>query len=165
MARPFLWSIALVHLGFSITASFFVSSEDIPQSGITKALDICVQQKLPGSETHFSLWLLRDQKRKSEEVFVEMCTCKSGYGREQEDRKQRSFLGNRSLTRPRSVQRWKRNFIGKFFYSGDFASHVPSALISIAEVKFPSKTFYLYCFKTILLPWLVCYITLVFKGF
>lgn len=44
-----------MHLGFSVTTPFFVSAEDIPQSGITKALDISVLQKLPGSETHFSL--------------------------------------------------------------------------------------------------------------
>lgn len=88
-----------------------------------------------------------------------------GMAREQEDRKQRPYLSYRRLTRPGSVQRRKRNFIGKFFYSGDFTSHIPSVLISAIEVDLSSKSFYLYYFEIRLLPLLVCYITLVFKGF
>lgn len=84
--------------------------------------------------------------------------------REQEDRKQRPYLSYRRLTRPGSVQRRQRNFIGKFFYSGD-CSHIPSVLSSVIEVDLSSKSFYLYYFEIRLLPLLVCYITLVFKGF
>lgn len=147
--------------------SLSISSEDIPQSGTTKALDICVQQKLPESEIHFSLWLLRDQKQKSEEVFLGACEHKSGSGGEQESWKQRSYLSCRTLPRPGSVQRWNRNFIGKFFYSGDFSSphHIPSVLISIIEVNISSESFYHYYFEIRLLPLIVCYRTLVFKGF
>lgn len=111
--------------------SLFISSEDIPQSGTTKALDICVQQKLPGSETHFNLWLLRDQKQKSEEVFLGACEHKSGSGREQVYWKQRSYLSCRNVTGPGSIQSWKRNFIGKFFYSGDFTFPLPPCPLCI----------------------------------
>lgn len=99
-------------------------------------------------------------------VFLGASEHKSGSGREQEYWKQRSYLSCKS-DQTGSVQSWNRNFIGKLFYSGDFTSphHIPSLLISIIEVNISWESFYHYYFKIRLLPLLVCYITLVFKGF
>ena len=52
--------------GFPTSLPVFLPTEVTPQNGTIKALDTCVQQKLPGLETLFSPSLLRVQKLKSE---------------------------------------------------------------------------------------------------
>lgn len=56
----------VVEKDFPNSFLIFVPTEVTPQNGTIKALDICVQWKLPGLETLSSPSLLRVQKLKSE---------------------------------------------------------------------------------------------------
>lgn len=56
----------VVEKDFPNSFLIFLPTEVTPQNGTIKALDICVQWKLPGLETLFSPSMLRVQKLKYE---------------------------------------------------------------------------------------------------
>lgn len=166
MASPFLWGAFLECLSFSIILFPFLQ----------RTFPRVVQQRLWTSVCSRSC---QDQKfisasdcRGTRNENLRKCSWERvsvnrGLVGNREYWKQRSYLNCRNQTRPGSVQRWNRNFIGKLFYSGDITSphHIPSVLISIIEVNVSSESFYHYYFKIKWLPLLVYYRTLVFKGF